>query len=143
MPELDLEVSAKIGTLQMLDDAIAYRLGQLNLPCQDCTSDQRCAEHTHDALLLDNYQDRYAAAFRDALAGMPPDDIAMILQPGNDTPPTVGALGVAVLTRLRELAAEGPTVTELEGRTVVIELDGPVVVEHPLPPASDNRDAVA
>ena len=142
MPELDPEVSAKLGTLQVIDDAIAYRRSQLNLPCPDCAPGQRCTEHAQDEVLLDNYQDRYAAAFQDATAGMPPDDVAMILQPDSDTSPTVAAFCLAVLARLRELAAEGPVVTELEGRTVVIELDGPRIVEHLLPPGGDH-DAVA
>jgi len=33
MPLQDPEVSAKMGTLQMMDDAITYRLSRLNLPC--------------------------------------------------------------------------------------------------------------
>jgi hypothetical protein len=141
MPLLDPEVSAKIGTLQMLDDAIAYRLSQLNLPCGKCAPEQRCAEHAHDTRLLDSYQDRYAAAFQDATAGMNPDDIAAIMQPGDDTPALTGALSLAILARLRELASDGPAVTELDGRAVVIELDGPIIIEHPLPSRSDNSAA--
>jgi len=33
MPLLDPQVTAKIGILQSLDDAIAFRLSRLNLPC--------------------------------------------------------------------------------------------------------------
>jgi hypothetical protein len=143
MPLLAPEVSAKIGTLQMLDDAIAHRLSQLSLPCGECAPGQRCAEHAHDALLLDNYKDRYAAAFQDATAGMNPDDIATIMQSGDDTPPIAGALSLAILAQLRELASDGPAVTELDGRAVVIELDGPVIIEHPLPSGSGNSSAVA
>jgi hypothetical protein len=143
MPLLDPETSAKIGTLQMLDDAIAYRLSQLHLPCAKCAPGQRCAEHAHDALLLDSYQDRYAAAFQDATAGMDPDDLAAIMRPGDDTPPLTGALSLAILAQLRELASDGPAVTELDGRAVVIELDGSVIIEHPLPSGSGNSSTAA
>ena len=129
---LDPEMSAKISTLQSLDDAITYRLGQLTQSCQDCRPDARCPEHGHDERLLADYQDRYAAAFRDVLADLPPDDIALIMQPGGGAPSTAAALSVAVMARLRALAADGPVIIELDGRTVAIELDGPVIVEHPL-----------
>jgi hypothetical protein len=42
MPLLDPQVTAKIGTLQSLDDAIAFRRSRLNLPCPDCTADHKC-----------------------------------------------------------------------------------------------------
>jgi hypothetical protein len=129
--------------MQMLDDAIAYRLSQLNLPCGECAPGQRCAEHAHDALLLDSYQDRYAAAFQDATAGMELDDITAIMQPGDGAPLLTGALSLAILAQLRELASDGPAVTELDGRAVVIELDGPVIIEHPLPSEGGNSSAVA
>ena len=68
---------------------------------------------------------------------MDPDAIERIMRPG-DVPPAVGMLGVAIVTRLRELAADGcPVVTELDGRPVLIELDGQAVVEPP-PPAGTN-----
>jgi len=100
MPLLDPQVSAKIGTLQALDDAIAFRLGRLNLPCPDCTADQKCIDHACDLELIAGYQDRYAAVFREALADMDPDDIEQVMQPGDGTPPTVGVLSAAVLARL-------------------------------------------
>ena len=90
MPLLDPQVTAKIGTLQSLDDAIAFRLSRLNLPCPDCTADQKCIDHACDLDLIAGYQDRYAAACRDALADMDPDDIEQIMQPGDGTPPIVG-----------------------------------------------------
>lgn len=124
MPLLDPHMSHNIDTLQLLDDAITHRLEKLNLPCQACNPDGRCAEHSHDEELITGYMDRYAAAFSDTLAGMDPDDIELIMRPGDDTPPTVGAVGVAVMTRLRELAATGPVIIEHDGRTVMIEHDG-------------------
>ena len=81
MPLLDPEVTAKIGTSQSLDDAIAFRLGRLNLPCPDCTADQRCIDHACDLDLTAGYQDRYAAPCRDALADMDPDDVEQIMPP--------------------------------------------------------------
>lgn len=136
MSLLDSEMSAKLGTLQSLDDAIAYRMRRLDRPCAQCTSTQKCAEHRHDHELVVGYQDRYTAAFTDVLADMEPDDIALVMQPGDGTPPTVGALSVALMTRLRELAADGPVVLEFDGRAVQIEREGPVLVEYPLAPGS-------
>jgi hypothetical protein len=132
MPLLDPQMSAMIGALQSLDDAIAYRLGRLTRPCPGCGPAARCAEHRHDEELLASYQDRYAAAFRDALASLPPGDVALVMQPGGAAPCTAAVLSVAVLARLRALAADGPAVVELDGRTVLIEQDGPVIIEHPL-----------
>jgi len=91
--------------------------------------------------LITHYQDRYAQALQDVLTGIHPNDIALVMQPGDDTPPTAAALSLVILARLRELAASGPAVTELDGRRVVIELDGPVVIEHPLPPGTGDSDA--
>ena len=56
MPLLDPQVTAKIGTLQSLDDAIAFPLGRLNLPCPDCTADQKCIDHACDLDLIAGYQ---------------------------------------------------------------------------------------
>ena len=139
MPLLDPQVPAQISVLQSLDDAIAYRLDRLNAPCPDCGPAARCAEHRQDEHLIASYQDQYAAAFQDALAGMDPGDITLIMQPGDDTPPTAAAFSLALLARLREIAADGPVVIELDDGPVVIELDGPVILEHPLLPG--NRDS--
>jgi hypothetical protein len=139
MSILNPETSAKLGTLQVLDDAIAFRLGRLNMPCRDCTPEQKCADHAWDVDLVEGYKDTYADAFREACAGMDPEDIDQIMRRGDDMPPTVGVLSAAVLARLRELAADGPAVTRLDGRSVVIELDGRAVAEYPL--ATDGDDA--
>lgn len=138
MPLLEPQVSAKLGTLQSLDDAIAYRLGKLSQPCPDCAPGARCPDHQHDEHLITSYQDRHAQALSDALAGMDPADIALIMRPGDDLPPTIAALSVALLIRLREMAADGPVVVDLDEGPVVIELDGPVILEHPLQPGSDD-----
>ncbi len=124
MPLLDPHISAKIGMLQSLDDAIAFRVSRLNLPCPDCTADRRCTDHACDLDLIAGYRDRYAAAFTDAVADMDADDIGQIMQPGDGTPPTAGLLSAAMLKQLRELAADGPAITQLDGHPVMIELEG-------------------
>jgi hypothetical protein len=132
MPLLDPHTSRKIGVLQLLDDAIAYRLDRLNLPCQACRPGARCADHRRDEELITGYTDTYAATLSDVLAGMDPDDIERMIRPGHHTPPTAGGVGTALMTRLRELAASGPVILELNGRTVMIDQDGPVPLDHPL-----------
>lgn len=132
MPLLDPEVSRKLGKLQLLDDAIAYRLSRLDLPCPCCGPAGRCDEHGRDEELVTGYVDRYAAVFSDVLAGIDPGEVALMMRPGDSTPPTVGAVGAALMSRLRALAATGPVILELEGGPVLIEQDGPVLVEHPL-----------
>lgn len=132
MQLLDREIAAKLGTLQSLDDAIAYRSSQLDLPCPDCGPEQKCTEHAQDIRLLEDYQDRYLAAFQDALADMHPADIAKVLQPGDDMPPPSDMLAMAITAHLRHIAADGPVTTMLDGRPVVIELDGTRIIEHPL-----------
>jgi hypothetical protein len=114
MPLLDPHMAEKIGTLQLLDDAIAYRLDKLNLSCPKCRPGARCAAHHYDEQLVTGYMDRYSAALSDALAGMDPGDIAVIM------------------TQLRELAATGPVIVELDSGTGVIEQDGPVLAEYRL-----------
>lgn len=138
MPLLDPQVSAKLGTLQSFDDAIAYRLDRLSRPCQDCGPGTRCSDHQNDEHLITSYQDRRAEALQDALAGMDPDDIALIMQPGDDLPPTVAAFSVALMAQLRELAADGPVLVELDDGPVVIELNGSVIIEHPMRPGRDE-----
>jgi hypothetical protein len=132
---LDPEVSDKLGTLQLIDDAIAFRFGQLQRPCLDCTSRLRCDEHSFDQHLLEMYRARYAAAWAEAFAGMDPAVVGQLMQAG-DVPPTAAILGAAITARLREAAAAGPVVVQLDGSPVVVELDGQALVEHSLLPAS-------
>lgn len=87
MPLLDHKVSTAIRTLQLLDDAIAFRFGRLD-------------------------QARYAAAFCDAIAGMDPSKIDQILLRGDGIPPTAALHSSAVLIRVLEIAAEGTVVTD-------------------------------
>jgi hypothetical protein len=139
MTLLDPEIAAKMGTLQLTDDAIAYRQSHLDQACPDCRPARRCHEHAVDEHLIASYQDRYAQALRDALTGIDPADIAEVVPPGDITAlPTAEALSLLILARLRELAASGPAIIHLDGRPVVIELDGRSVIEHPLPPGTGD-----
>jgi len=135
---LDPEVSARLGILQSLDDALAFRLGRLGSPCDDCTPGHRCTDHAHDEQLVAGYQERHGLVLTEVFAGMDPAEVGRATQQGDGTPPTVIALSLAISARLRELAADGPFVAEFDGRMVVIELDGPLLVEHPLMPHDDE-----
>jgi hypothetical protein len=130
MPLLDPETSSRIAVLQILDDAISYRLHRQNLPCPECTSGGKCPEHAWDQNLIDRYQEQYAGIFQETLARMDPDDIARIMQPGDDTTPTAGALSIAVLAALREHATDGPVIITLDSGPVIIERDGPFLIEY-------------
>lgn len=132
MPLLDREISGKLGMLQSLDDAIAFRSGRLEQPCQGCQPGGRCTEHAYDEHLIEQYQARHAAAFSDACKGIDPGEIERMIEAGGGVPPTAGLLSAAIITRLRELAADGPALTVLDSRPVLIELEDGVVVEYPL-----------
>lgn len=80
----------------------------------------------------------YAATLSEALAGMDPDEVERMIRPGDDTPPTLGGMCPALMTRLRDLAASGPVILELNCRTVKIEQDGPVLLDHRLAPAAGS-----
>lgn len=142
MTVLDPEMAEKIGMLQVLDDAIAFRLGRLNSSCPACRPDVRCAEHGRDEELVTSYTERYAATLSGALEGVDPADMEVMFLPGDVTPPTVSAVGAALMAQLRDLAATGPVILELDGRTVLIEQDGPMLIEHPLIPGSGPRETV-
>jgi hypothetical protein len=135
---LDPEVSAQLETLQSLDDAIAFRLGRLHAPCADCASDLKCMDHRSDVRLIGRYQERHISVFREVCAGMDPDEIDRASRQGDGIPPTVLALSVALNTKLRELAADGPVVVELDGSPAIMELDGPVLHEYPVVTDGDD-----
>jgi hypothetical protein len=139
MSLLDPETSARLLTLQSLDDAMTFRLTRLGSPCDGCTPDERCIDHAHDEGLIAGYQERHGSVITELFAGMDPAEVDRATQQGDGTPPTVIALSLAISARLRELAADGPFVTEFDGRPVVIELDGPLLVEHPLLPPDDDE----
>jgi hypothetical protein len=140
---LDREIAAKLGTLQSLDDAIAYRSSRLDLPCPDCTTQQKCTDHSYDAGLLENYQERYVKAFQDAVTDMDANDIARILQPGEGVPPLGDILAIAMAAQLRKLAADGPVMTNFDDRPVVFEVDGPDLIATPMTEDSDDGEALS
>jgi hypothetical protein len=134
------EMSARLQTLQSLDDAIAFRLNRLDSPCEDCAPGERCVDHAQDEGLIAGYQERHGSVLTELFAGLDPAELDRAARLGDGLPPTVIALTVVISARLRELAADGPFVTELDGAPVVIELDGPLLVEHPLVPPDDGGD---
>jgi hypothetical protein len=134
----DPETTARLETLQSLDDAIPFRLSRLDFPCPDCTPGLQCDDHASDAHLISRYQERHGSVFREICAGMDPDDIDRAARRGDGTPPTILAVSAAIEARLRELAADGPVVVDLGDGPVVIELDGSVLVEHPLVTRNDT-----
>lgn len=137
VPLLDLEVSGKLGMLQLVDEAIALRFGRLDRPCLDCTTWLRCDEHAVNQQLLEMYKARYAAAWAEAFAGLDPDQIGKLV-PADGTPPTTASLRAAVTARPREAAASGPVVIELDREQVVIELYGHALAEHSFLPAGSE-----
>jgi hypothetical protein len=72
--------------------------------------------HSYDERLVVQYHARYAAAFCDAIAGMDPFKVDQIIERGAGTPRTAAVLSTAILTRVLEIAADDPVVTELDGR---------------------------
>lgn len=144
MPPLDCGELAQIGMLQALDDAIAFRSGRLQRPCLDCTGRHRCTEHAFDQYLLEAYKTRHTSARADVLAELDLDHTGTLMQASGE-PPTAAILGAAVTAWLREAAARGPVVVELDRDPVVIELSGPALAGYPLPPVGTraSRNAPA
>lgn len=126
---IDPETAAQIGTLQTLDDAIAFRANRLSLPCPDCIPGARCLDHLIDTDLIAAYQERHSSVFQDLLDRMDPEAAERVTQ---HAATAVNLLSEAVLAQLREVTADGPVVTQLDGRHVVLELDGQRIIEHPL-----------
>jgi hypothetical protein len=124
--------------LQSLDDAITFRLSRLDSPCKDCTPGLKCKDHLSDAHLIARYQERHGSVFREVCAGMDPDAIDRAARRGDGIPPTVLALSAAIDARLRELAADGPVMVDLGDGPVMMELDGSVLLEHPLVTGNDT-----
>jgi len=69
---LDPEIAARIGTLQTLDDAIAYRVIRLSLPCLGCTPAGRCIDHLIDTDLIASYRKRHGSISRQLTDAMDP-----------------------------------------------------------------------
>lgn len=58
------ELAAQLGQLQELDDALAYRLSRIAVPCPDCEAagEGRCDDHARDLDLIEAYRKAHAAA---------------------------------------------------------------------------------
>lgn len=137
LPSLGPEISAALGHLQGLDDAVAYRSSRLAGPCPDCPPGDRCLDHAVDEKFIAEYQERYAAAFREFMSGFDPAVVADFTTRAAIGPPTELAYALALTVRLRELAAtSGPVIVTLAGTPMVIEMDGENVVVHALTPDS-------
>jgi hypothetical protein len=131
---LDPGTLAKLGTLQAFDDAIAFRLDRLNSPCEDCTPDEKCKDHACDVHLIAQYHDKHGSVLREVFAGMDPDKVLRATQDCDGTPSTVIAVSMVMTLKLRELAADGPIVIDLGSGPVIVELDGPQLVQHTVGP---------
>jgi hypothetical protein len=66
---LETEISARLTTLQMAEDALAYRQQRLSRPCPDCVPGRRCPDHVHDEGLAGRYQHVCDQALSYALEG--------------------------------------------------------------------------
>jgi hypothetical protein len=132
LPRLAAETSVALHHLQGLDDAIAFRSARLAGRCADCPPGGRCADHASDERLIAAYRQRHAAALREFLARFDPGDVSRVMTGSDGTPPTVLACALAMSSRLRELAADGPVLARLGGAPVIIELDGGQLIEYPL-----------
>jgi hypothetical protein len=65
---------------------------------------------------------------------MNPADVRQVLGENAQGSTAAELYGLAMLGSLRQAAADGPVWTELDGRDVIIELDGDKVIEHLLDP---------
>jgi hypothetical protein len=119
----------------MIEDAIDYRQGRAALPCADCGpgAGDWCEDHAQDLVLIRGYQGRYEEAFGAAVACLDPADVALVVE-GEREMRTAALYGVVLLLGMREIAADGPVLMNLEGRDVLIETEGGRIGEYPLEP---------
>jgi hypothetical protein len=118
----DPETSARIWTLQLIEDAIAFRQNRLSLPCGDCTDGTPCPPHADDRRLAASYQEHEEKVFSEVLARVDPADAEWARKLGET--PAVSASSVIVRAAWREMLADGPAIAEFD--------DGPPVVIVPL-----------
>jgi hypothetical protein len=137
-PLLAPDVSAGLRTLQSLDDAIAFRMRRMTESCDECAPGQRCADHAGDEKLVTAYRREHGEVLRRTLDTISPGDAEHALQESAGIPPTVLATSLALATRLRELAADGPVVTDLGDGPVLVTLRDGVLVEQALSAAGDD-----
>jgi hypothetical protein len=135
MPALDPDAVAGVVMCQLIEDAIEYRRGRAAGPCAACdpAAGGWCADHADDLVVIGGYQARYEEAYRAAVACLDPADVRLVM--GDDClDRTAGLHGVVMLCRMREIAAAGPVLMNLEGRDVLIEADGDRIGVYPLEP---------
>jgi hypothetical protein len=106
-PVADPRGNSKLGILQSLDDAIAYRLGKLEGPCGACSAGGRCHVHANDDDLIESYREMHAGAFRELVQKMSPDEVAVIMQPGDARPLTGIGVAMELLAGMRKGDAGG------------------------------------
>lgn len=141
---IDPVVQDRLVMCQMIDDAIEYRRWRSALPCPACgpgdDDGDRCADHAQDQVVIRAYEARYEEAFSAAVAVLNPADVRQVI--ADDCLDRTAALhGVTVLGQLRALAADGPVLMNLEGRDVIIEIDGDRIAESPLEPPRTPLDS--
>jgi hypothetical protein len=140
MPLLAPEITARLGALQTLDNAISYHGSRLDEPCPRCATTSKCTDHACDVAVLEDYQDRYVAAFNDTVAGMDTSDLARVLRPGDDLPPPTLLLIKAITGHLRKICPGEPVMTTtLDGHPVAIDLAGHHATVRPLNPAPGSQ----
>lgn len=66
------ELQRRLRGVQALEDAIAFRLVRLAMPCLECedAEDGKCDDHACDVLLVEGYRQMFEAA-EDGLAAVP------------------------------------------------------------------------
>ena len=134
------ETRAALHYLQCLDDALAYRTSRLARPCPACAPGGRCEDHRRDEDVIAGYRDRSATVLRDFLSRFDPGDVQAVTSGPESPPPAEQACAVAMITWLRQAAADGPVLTERAGRPVIIEMADGQLIEHPLPPGSGTPE---
>jgi hypothetical protein len=140
MSLVDPETQARLGRLQSLDDAIAFRLLRLEPPCADCAHEGRCVDHGSDADLIAVYRHEHGEVLSQVLTGLDPDEVDHAMRESDGTPPTVLVLSLILAARLREMTADGPVLARSQDGPVVLELEDGAIIEHPLDDTGGTRE---
>lgn len=137
------DVAAGLRTLQSLDDAIAFRLRRMTESCDECAPGQRCADHFVDEKLVTTYRREHGEVLRRTIDTIKPGDAEQALRESAGVPPTVLATSLALATRLRELTADGPIMTNLGDGPVLLTLRDGKLFEYRLSAAGDDSAPAA
>jgi excisionase family DNA binding protein len=142
VPSVGAELASRLGDLQCLDDATAWRQSRLDAPCAACVPGAACHDHASDAALITRYRERQQAIFDEATAGADPADLAALIGDGTCDGEPLSLVGVAVnlaiLTRLRHATAAGPAVADIGAGPALITQEGPAIIEYPLCSAPED-----